>query len=245
MDKLPAELIIKSILKMEKNDIDMLCKSNKYINRVCKANKDYIYRKLLKRDYGSWVSSPEQLYNLLEKKIELRDIGGIDDIESHFFYIVSLIDNRRFDQIEFLYKLNIIDINIDYEGHRPIIYLLDAYAQLSEEDIPFSLKRIVNFIDLGISRKRSGLNGVLQELLDMRESSSHNFEGILDIIEYVITKADIKIHKNEIDDAKDLYYRNMLPKKLYKQIYNVWKSNSTKREIDDFNRESDDDNYDE
>ena len=51
LQNLPEELILDNLFRLSIDDINELCRSNKKIKSVCDKNKEYIYRKLLERDF--------------------------------------------------------------------------------------------------------------------------------------------------------------------------------------------------
>ena len=61
ISNLPVELMLKTLLELDKPEIKNLCSANSRINSVCKANEDYIFKILLERDYGKWVLNPKKL----------------------------------------------------------------------------------------------------------------------------------------------------------------------------------------
>jgi hypothetical protein len=63
MNNLPNELMLKTILKLGYKDIKKLCKTNKSYSQFCKENKNYIFKKLIERDFVCLDSSSyEELY---------------------------------------------------------------------------------------------------------------------------------------------------------------------------------------
>lgn len=63
---LPNELILDIISYMSLHDISKTCKTNKKIYKLCKDNKEYISKIILKNEFGFDFSDTSYCYNLLK-----------------------------------------------------------------------------------------------------------------------------------------------------------------------------------
>jgi hypothetical protein len=192
MDTLPPELILETILKLQPNEIDFFCSTNSYIKQVCSSNEDYIYKSLIQRDHG--FKSTREVYELLNLKPK-KGVG---------VSIKSLIDNfvesgkSTIDEIEFYYKLGAIDLNTssDLIGTTPLMYLIELQADRGN-GTPVDVSGVMRFISLGVDlqAKNEDDETVLGLLENMRDSSTHNFEGVSTLIDYVNAR-NVEINVN-------------------------------------------------
>ena len=190
METLPPELILKAILKLQPNEIEFFCSTNKYIKQVCSVNEEYIYKSLIQRDHG--FKSMREMYELLNLKPKKG--GGVS--------LKSLIENfvrtKSFDEIEFYHTLGSIDVNTTPEliGTTPLMYLIELQADRGN-GTPVDVSGVIRFIKLGVDlqAKNEDDETILGLLENMRDSSTHNFEGISTLIDYVIAR-NVRVNAN-------------------------------------------------
>lgn len=105
IQNLPDELILDNLFRLNIDDINELCRSNKKIKSVCDKNKEYIYRKLLERDFMIKLSPDSKNAKLLYYSlITFSDTLPLDYIISentHFMLLNSKLNpGVIFDVIE-------------------------------------------------------------------------------------------------------------------------------------------------
>ena len=134
MDKLPPEQILDIIKEMDLPTIKEFCKTNKYIRSICKKNKDYILKNILKTKYN--INSLEPLYYLLSKD---RIIEILKDRNPDYNLLKSLFNYKttdgitllmyalmnRFKNINKLLDMGIPIQGITYRGTTPLMYALE------------------------------------------------------------------------------------------------------------------------
>jgi hypothetical protein len=121
MESLPTEILLKQILMLDYSDIVDLCSVDTRLRMICNENKEYIYKRLLKRDFGFYNSenSSKTIYRLLD------DIYNTD---SNFtrFSIYEAIKRNDYKRLS-----NLVDLgfrgrfrNVDIT---PLEYILSNY----------------------------------------------------------------------------------------------------------------------
>jgi len=220
METLPVEIILQNILKLQHSDIKNICSTNQRIRSICKSNEDYIYKKLLERDYGSWTKSPKEIYKLLNDKVNLLDFDVHND-EDEFHFINELAHLNRFKQLHFLHKLHIINIYIRNEDGDNIllnyvndINMIQDFPQDSSEEFIKIFQKIIN---LGIDINTSDYydNTVLDNILDYISSDmlEHQTTILTQLVEILIIY-NVKVRKSNITTAEN----NNLPRDLINKL---------------------------
>jgi hypothetical protein len=177
METLPVEIILQTILKLSDKEIAFFCSTNDYIRQVCKDNEDYIYKHLVQQSFGQ-LASWKEVYSLLKMKPKNVSLKSLID---------NFVENGSsyFDQIEFYHKLGSIDVNYSPEliGTTPLIYLLESQADKNSVDINTTMR----FIDLGadLNATNDHQETITDILDDMKMSSTHNFTGILNLLDFI------------------------------------------------------------
>lgn len=100
MDSQPTELLLKQILFLEYQDIINLCSVNDHLRQLCKDNKEYIYKNLLKRDFGFYNddNGSKVIYQLLTELYnnDFSVFSIYDAIKSHDYKKISYLINLGF-----------------------------------------------------------------------------------------------------------------------------------------------------
>ena len=91
---LPPELILQNILTLQLDDIKNVCQSNKYVNKICKENNEYIWNSLIKRDF-SWIDfkNPKTLY-LLFQEMKFQRIPYFNE-NKHYNILYQIISQYK------------------------------------------------------------------------------------------------------------------------------------------------------
>lgn len=220
MENLPVEVVLQNILKLQHSDIKNICSVNQHIRDICKDNENYIYKKLLERDYGSWTKSPKEIYQILNNKIDLIDLNIHDD-EDEFHFVNELAHLDRFKQLHFLHKLHIVDINSrNNDGDNILLNYINNINMIQENISQDFVKIFERIIKLGIDVNTLDYydNTVLDNILDYTTSDDmSNFQTtILIQLLYVLIKYNVKVRKSNITTAEN----NNLPKDLINQLKN-------------------------
>jgi hypothetical protein len=212
MENVPVEIVLEYLLKLNHKDIKNLCAVNSRLKNICKSNEDYIYKKLLEKEYGNWTKNPKQLFEFLQKKPDLQDFNIDTDQISQFQYIFNLAYNR-FSQFEFLNKLHIFNINIIDQNNNSILvkYLNDLDNQDNGTINKDFFKKFEKIIKLGIdiNLQNDYGNTVLSEILDMMDSDTHNFQNITELLE-ILLKYKPMVRQSDLDVAKKINLRKDL-----------------------------------
>ena len=145
MENLPNEIILQQLEKMSHQDLLNTCKTNKRINQICKDNEDYLYKKLIKREFFDNIN-PKFLYNLFlfnKKK-------GVDlfDKSKHFNLYKSAILNNNINQISYLYNIGVSINAVDNKGMTPLMYSLRNYGTPEIINKILDLNPYINAVDI-------------------------------------------------------------------------------------------------
>lgn len=216
MEKLPVELVLQNILELQHSDIKSICSVSQYIRNICKDNENYIYKKLLERDYGSWTKSPKGIYQVLNNKIDLIDFDIYDDQE--FFFINKLVNRDKFKQLHFLHKLHIIDIDSrNGEGDNILLnHMNHIYDNIEESKSKNFIEVFEKIIELGIDINTFDYydSTVLDNILDCSRDITDFQITILVKLLRILIKYKVKVRKSNIATAED----NNLPKDLIGEL---------------------------
>lgn len=211
MESQPNELILQQLLNMPYKTMLNTCNSNNSIKNVCDNNEDYIYKKLLERDYMQKINY-KFLYKLCE--FESKYSNGILNKKNHFKILTNAID-KGLNYLNKVLNYNIIDINIkgkDNTGSEmtPLIYalkwgkpeiiyrLLDFNANIDSDTLRYAIiKQNINI-----------LNRILEHNVKI-----HTIELIVaiqmeddDIINAILDKIDVKYLNEKYNDVTPLNY---------------------------------------
>lgn len=129
MESLPTELLLKEILILDYSDIVNLCSVDTRLGMICKENKEYIYKRLLQRDFGFYNSenSSKTIYRLL------YDIYNTDPQFTRF----SIYEAIKRDD----YKRLSILVDLGFRGRfrnvdiTPLEYVLSNYNSTKDPRI--------------------------------------------------------------------------------------------------------------
>jgi hypothetical protein len=140
---LPPELITKVIKNMEPHDINMFCKTNKYINKVCKENNRYILKQHIKKvdifeDPESYINfkilfdSDEEMYNIIGKSKLLDILAEEYPINQNYKFI------EQFGEHVFKNWREYIKVSPEIT----ILYVAHLSKSLSESDLKYIVKYV-------------------------------------------------------------------------------------------------------
>lgn len=135
MESQPTELLLQQILLLDYRDILNLCSVNERLRTLCKDNKEYIYKKLLQRDFGFYnrENSSKVIYSLL------TDIYN-SDRNFTVFSIYEAIKSHNYKRVSYL-------VNLGFKGRfknvniTPLEYVLVQYIPNDPE-----VQRIVDLL---------------------------------------------------------------------------------------------------
>lgn len=163
IQNLPEELMLDSLFKLNVKDINSLCKSNKKIKAICDKNKDYIYRKLLERDFLIKLSSDSKnakvLYYTLLTFSENLPLDYILE-ENHYF---ALLKGKLNPEI-------IFDVIVD-DNVKLFSQLLTTYPELL--DLKYESNNIIHFILKSDISEQSQI-AMINTTLDINEKKVYN-----------------------------------------------------------------------
>lgn len=187
IQNLPEELILDNLFKLSIDDINELCRSNKKIKSVCDKNKEYIYRKLLERDFTIKLSKDSKnaklLYYSLMTFSDNLPLDYIISENTHFMLLNSklhpgvifdVIDNGESKLVEKLLEFNpdIINIkSVDKENtllHHLFQTNLPENSKLSilNELMNANEKKVFEMVDTLNKDKKTGLMEICKSIRD-------------------------------------------------------------------------------
>jgi len=211
MESQPTELILQQLLNMPYKTMLNTCNSNNSIKSVCDNNEDYIYTKLLERDYMQKINY-KFLYKLCD--FESKYSNGILNKENHFKILTNAID-KGLNYLNKVLNYNIININIkgkDNTGTEmtPLIYalkysnseivnrLLDFNANVDNDTLRYAI----------IKQNRDIVYKILDSNVEIstKELIIAIQMGENDIINAILDKIDVKYLNKKYNDVTPLNY---------------------------------------
>ena len=203
MDKQPEDLVLKQLLEMSLKNIVSSCKANKRLNKICFDNQDYIFMKLLKRDF-----------NLDFNKIRSRIPDMLDKMSNKFHDLDLSKPIGVYRMVRHLamknghYLLYMLDLLVtDLDGENPLFYAI-------KQETPREVRLL---IDAGvpvdkITKKGKSIWDCLQDKMEELEDKVDELEDKVDELED--GENDLETALIEQDQWDDLY--NYLVEKFYK-----------------------------
>ena len=207
MESQPTELILQQLLNMPYTTITKVCNTNNNIKNICDNNEDYLYKRLLQRDFMQKINY-KFLYKLCDFESK-HSSGGILNKKNHFKIITNAIDSG-IDNFNKVLAYNIIDINIkgrDNTGTEmtPLNYaferskmdivnkLLDFNANIDKHTLYRAVK--IGYID---TVKRILQMNVKIDIIVLIIAINNGYE---DVINEILNKIDVSI-------LNEKYYNN-------------------------------------
>lgn len=152
METQPQELILKQIDSMEYKDILKLCSASSRMNRICRENKDYIYTRLLRRDWGYTSSTSEcckNVYRLLYETFVWNDytLGPFDIYDA-----IANLDLTRVQRLlnmgfrEGYRNANMSPLEYALSMEHPEIITVLIESMISTPSIKVSISEMTNYI---------------------------------------------------------------------------------------------------
>ena len=177
------------------------------------ANKKSFYAEKLKlwQNNGSNLSKmPEEIYDYI-KKIKITKINYSDRM-SIFYLLLKLIDHRELTNLRGnLEKYESINKNEIYSEELNIVNLVSldnnkvrANFNLKPEDIGKFLKTETSIKNINQLNNFSEIFADGENVIKHRSFYNIKKYGILDLLEKIVAKADLKITKEEIKEYKTL-----------------------------------------
>lgn len=178
LQNLPEELILNNLFRLQIDDINELCRSSKKIKFICDKNKEYIYRKLLERDFMIKLSSESKnaklLYHSLMTFSYNLDPDYIISENTHFMLLNSklqpgvifdVIDNGESKLVKKLLEFNpdIINLKSENEGNTLLHHLLKTDLPetskliILNELLQFNEKKVFEMVDTLNKDNKTGL----------------------------------------------------------------------------------------
>jgi len=184
---IPPELILQIMSLMKSKDINEYCKTNQYINKICKENNELIVKYGLMNDLGIKKAPSKNVLKYLLKypyntKFELEKIFSYAARDNRADVISFLIENS----IEPSNSDKVMNIAIEKDNVNVFKYILDKNLKDEEydEDSDFELYLTVFFTHS-------------QKIIDylLRYRSDYVMENIDNFIELLEEKGDFIMSK--------------------------------------------------
>lgn len=190
IENLPEELILDNLFRLTIDDINELCRSNKKIKSVCDKNKDYIYRKLLERDFMIKLAPDSKnakiLYYSLITFSENLPPDYITSENTHFMLLNSklnpgvifdIIDDGESKLVKKLLDFNPEILNLkSVEKEDTLLHHLlksnlpeNSKLIILNELLQFDEKKVFSMVDTLNKDKESGLILVCKTIRDKPE----------------------------------------------------------------------------
>jgi ankyrin repeat protein len=184
MDQQPPEIILEQILKLDYISLNNLCSSNKRIKKVCNENKDYIYKKLIERDFGI-KTNPEFLYKMFT---QFKNEIPILDKSKHYDLLKENIKNEN----KFKKLLNYIDINVkNIDGQTILMYAFEnSNLKITNRildlnpDVNIKNKDGETILMLALKYRPELINRILSMNMDINVKNNNDFTTLMFALQY-------------------------------------------------------------
>lgn len=108
MNNLPDELVLNQIINTNLGNIQGLCATNKRYRDICKQNKEYIIKSILKK-YDVKYNDPGNLIYTGRNKLKFSDTPDLQQIFKEYLYWYNktdvFVENRRVTSVPILPKM--------------------------------------------------------------------------------------------------------------------------------------------
>lgn len=216
---LPPELVLQNILTLQLDDIKNICQSNKYVNKICKENNEYIWNSLIKRDFP-WIDfkNPKTLY-LLFQEMKFQRVRYFNK-DKHYNILRQILLTYHQEKRDLQ---NNNDDNFD-DIFKNMTYSIEIYLKLGvsinslnrdNENILFEIQDDTNVLKYLIS-KNINLNQInVEEYNFLHFSIANNYS--YDFIDILLQN---KINNNILFYILDYNRQDLLPL-IKKYKYNI------------------------